>query len=168
MVDGYPAVVDVSEPFLNDDRLWQAAVYPGYADVLLRTLDPLMPYVLIETWDGKSEWHEATVSVGPDDEPRSRLVRRHRFDLLVSPAEAVEIGVHLSAEARDGWGGLGCFQFRRRPRSTFHLPDSPRSRADAMRGQGVELEIDLPHDGEVAVVRSPLESNLVQFMRRLA
>ena len=163
---GYASAVDVSEPYLNDEGLWQAAVNPGHADVLLGALDPHLPYVLIETWDGESDWHEATVSVGPDDQPRSRVVRRHRFDLLVSPAEAIEIGAHLRAQGLSG-GGLGCFQFRQRPRSTFRLPDASRSRADAIRGQRVELAIDLPHDDEVAVVSSPIEANVVQFVRRL-
>ena len=76
----------------RDDGLWQVGVWPGRADVLLRALDPDWPFVLIETWDGNSDWHEATVSLGAQDETRLRLVRRHRFDLLVTPAEAAEIG----------------------------------------------------------------------------
>ncbi|MGH8959897.1 MAG: hypothetical protein ACRDWT_01605 [Jatrophihabitantaceae bacterium] len=39
--------------------------------------------------------------------------------------------------------------------------------ADAMRGQRVELAIDLPYDGEVAVIGSPLEQRTVGFIERL-
>jgi hypothetical protein len=74
---------------------------------LLSALDPDWPFVLIETRDGNSDWHEATVSVGPQDQPRLRLVRHHRFDLLVTPAEAIEIGRHLHAQGVGG-GRLGC------------------------------------------------------------
>lgn len=160
------ADMEISEPYYNDDRLWCASVFPGRADLLLEGLDPAFPFVLIETWDGQRDWHEATVSVGRDEAPRRRIVRYHRFDVLVSPAEAVEIGAHLHAQGLSG-GGLGCFQFRERPRATFRLPEWSKGRADAMRGQRVELSIDLPHDGEVAVVCSPTESNLLAYVRRL-
>ena len=107
------------------------------------------------------------VSVGPGDAPRLRVVRHHQFGLLVTPADAVEIGAHLHARGRRG-GGLGCFQFRRRPPAIFRLPETSRGRADAMRGQAVEMAIELPHDGEVAVVASPNESSLVEYVARLA
>lgn len=160
-------LVEISEPYQNDDRLWCASVYPGRADLLLGGLDPALPFVLIETWDGQSDWHEAAVSVGPDEPPRRRIVRSHRFDVLVTPAEAIEIGAHLHAQGLSG-GGLGCFQFRVRPPATFRLPEWSKGRANAMRGQGVELAIDLPHDDEVAVVSSPTESNLLEYVRRLS
>jgi hypothetical protein len=135
---------------------------------LLSALDPDWPFVLIETRDGNSDWHEATVSVGPQDQPRLRLVRHHRFDLLVTPAEAIEIGRHLHAQGVGG-GRLGCYQFRQRPRATFRLPDYSRPRADAMRrGQRVDLAIDLPHDGEVAVVWSPNKTAVIEYVQRLA
>jgi hypothetical protein len=37
-----------------------------------------------------------------------------------------------------------------------------------MRGQGVDLAIDLPHDGEVAVVCSPNKTALIEYVQRLA
>jgi hypothetical protein len=160
-------LVEISQPYQNDDRLWCASAYPGHADLLLGGLDPAFPFVLIETWDDQSDWHEAIVSVGLDEQPRRRIVRHHRFDVLVTPAEAIEIGAHLHAQGLKG-GGLGCFQFRQRPRATFRLPEWSEGRANAMRGQGVELAIDLPHDGEVAVVYSPTESNLLQYVDKLA
>ena len=165
------AAVELAEMRQGDKGMWQTTVWPGRADVLLSALDPDWPFVLIETGDGNSDWHEATVSVGPQDRPRLRLVRHHRFDLLVTPAEAIEIGRHLHAQGVGG-GGLGCYQFRQRPRATFRLPDysrpRPRARADAMRGQGVDLAIDLPHDGEVAVVCSPNKTALMEYLQRLA
>lgn len=149
------------------DGLWHAAVHPGHADILLGAIDHRWPFVLIETWDGIPGWHEAIVSIGIDDEPRPRLVRRHSFDLLVSPAEAAEIGRRLRKQGLGG-GGFLCHQFQQRPKATFWLPERPRPRADAMRGQGVELTIDLPHDTEVAVVSSPVKANVDAFASRLA
>ena len=70
--------------------------------------------------------------------------------------------------ATNSGGGFGCYQFRQRPRADFHLPDYPQGRADAMRGQGVELVIDLPHDMEVAVLSSPSKAALSHYLRRLA
>ena len=169
MRERYAAAVELAEMYQGDNGLWQTTVWPGRADVLLSALDPDWPFVLIETWDGNSDWHEATVSVGPQDQPRLRLVRHHRFDLLVTPAEAIAIGRHLHAQSVGG-GGLGCYQFRQRPRATFRLPDysRPRGRADAMRGQGVDLAIDLAHDGEVAVVWSPNKTAVIEYVQRLA
>jgi hypothetical protein len=37
-----------------------------------------------------------------------------------------------------------------------------------MRGQGVDLAIDLPHDGEVAVVWSPNKTAVIEYVQRLA
>ena len=160
-------LVEISDPYENGAGLWCASVWPGHADQLLRGLDPALPFVLIETWDGQPGWHEATVSVGPNEVPRPRTVRQHGFELLVTPAEAIEIGAHLRAQGLSG-GGLGCFQFRDRPRDTFRLPDYSTGRADAMRGQRVEIAIDLPHDEEVAVVSSPTESVLIDYLARLS
>jgi hypothetical protein len=158
--------VDLSEPYLDGDGLWRVSVYPGHADVLLGALRTDWLFVLIETWDGQTDWHEAIVSVGTNDDPQPRLVRHHSFDLLVTPADASQIGTHLRAQGLSG-GGLGAYQFRERPRSNFRLPDWSRGRADAMRGQRVELAIDLPHDEEVAVVSSPYKFNLIDYVARL-
>ena len=163
----YAAVVELGEVQQDKNGLWWSSVWPGRADVLLAALDPDCAYALIETWDGDRDWHEAVVSVGVGEEPRTRVVRHHRFDVLVSPKEATAIGRHLHAQGLAG-GGFGCYQFRHRPRASFRLPDDPQGRADAMRGQGVELAIDLPHNGEVAVVRSPSKAALSDYMRRLA
>ncbi len=159
--------MEVSEPCERDNGLWSTIVHPGHADVLLGAIDPQWPFVLIETWDGIPDWHEAIVSIGTEDQPRARLVRKHVFDLLVSPAEAAEIGGYLRGQGFTG-GGVQCHQFRQRPSATFRLPDSSMARADAMRGRGVELTIDLPHDAEPAVVSSPSKANLEAFVARLA
>lgn len=158
--------MDLSEPSRQGDGLWCISIHPGHADELLAALDPELPFVLIETWDGLADWHEAVVSVGPDDEARPRLVRRHSFDLLVSPGEAYEVGVHLRAQGLAG-GGFGCFQFRERPTSEFRLPASPEGRRSAMQRQGVQIAIDLPHDGEVAVVSSLSRTTLDAYFRRV-
>ena len=156
-------MVEIGEVGQNEGGSWRSSIYPGRADLLLQALDPTAEFVLIETSDGEPDWHEAVVSVSPTEAPRPRLVRRHSFDLLVTPEEAAEIGDHLHESGR----GFLCFQFRRRP-TDFDLPDYPRGRADAMRGQGVELSIDLPHDGDLAVVVSPSRPSVEAFLRRLA
>lgn len=150
----------------DDHGIWRGSVVGAHADQLLASLDRSAPFVLIETWDGYLDWHEAVVSVGSDDGPRPRTVRRHTFDLLVTPTEAVEIGRQLRGQGVAG-GGLVCYQFRSRPHADFRLPDQGRRRADAMRGLGVELMIDLPHDGEVAVVSSPDKAVLEGYAARL-
>lgn len=167
MRESYAAAMELGELDQRDGGLWRVTAWPGRADVLLGALDPGWPFVLIETWDGNSGWHEATVSVGAHDEPRLRLVRRHRFDLLVTPSEAIGIGRHLHAQGPAG-GGLRCYQFRRRPGAAFRLPDDPRGRAGAMRGQGAVLAIDLPHDGEIALVCSPDKTAVTEYVQRLA
>lgn len=142
--------MNVSEPHQVESGLWCITVDVGHADDLLAALDPDHAFVLIETWDGDPDWHEVVVSAGGADSPRTRFVRRHSFDLLVTPAEAVEIGVHLRNEGVAG-GGLSCYQFRQPPKATFRLPDSAKGHADALHGQGVAIAIDLPHDSETAV-----------------
>lgn len=151
----------------DEGGLRRASVWPGHSDVLLAALDPEAAFVLIETWDGNSDWHEAQVSVAVGDEPRTRLVRHHSFDLLVTPEEAIEVGLSLRAQGKTS-GGLECHQFRQRPRPEFHLPGNPRARADAMRGHDVLLSIELPHDAEVAVVSSPSRPDLEGYISRLA
>lgn len=160
------ADVEISLRAQAEDQLWSVTASPGRADRLLHALDPDLPWVLIETWDGQADWHEAMVSVGVHEEPRVRLVRHHSFDLLTTPAEAREIGAHLHAQGILG-GGLVAFQFRSKPRPTFRLPDYAQGQADAMRGHGVELVINLPHDGEVAVVTSLHESAAAAYAERL-
>ncbi|MBM7520463.1 hypothetical protein [Nocardioides nitrophenolicus] len=159
--------MDLSEPYQQADGLWCVSVNPGHADELLGALDPEFPFVLIETWDGDSDWHEAVVSVGPNDVARPRLVRHHSFDLLVTPVEARGVGVHLRAQGLAG-GGLGCFQFRERPAPAFRVPASLAGRRSALEGQKVEIAIELPHDGEVAVVASPSRARLIAYGQRLA
>lgn len=156
--------MDLSEVSLNPGGAWHFSAYPGRADLLLAALDPTAAYVLIETYDGVHGWHEAFVSISPTEPPKRRLVRRLAFELLVDPTEAAEIGSHLHETGR----GFMMYQFRQQPRADFHLPDCPKGRADAMRGHGVELSIDLPHDGEVAVVASPRKSAADDYRRRLS
>jgi len=156
--------MDLGEVSLNEGGSWRGSVYPARAAHLLAALDPTAGFVVIETYDGVNGWHESIVSVSPDEEPRRRLVRHHSFELLVDPVEAAEIGRHLSASGR----GFMAYQFRDRPPAQFDLPEHPKGRAEAMRGQGVVLAIDLPHDGELAVVASPSKDAVDEFLLRLA
>ncbi len=155
--------MELGEVSLNAGGSWRCTVYPGRADLMLAALDPTAGFVLIETYDGGDGWHEAVVSVSPDETSRPRLVRHNRFELLVDPIEAAEIGRHLHASGR----GFMSYQFRERPRADFYLPKYPQGRADAMRGQGVELAIDLPHDGDLAVVCSPTKVLVDEYVQRL-
>jgi hypothetical protein len=98
----YAAAVELGEVRQGENGVWRSSVWPGRADVLLAALNPDCAYVLIETWDGDRDWHEAVVSVGIGEEPRTRVVRKHRFDALVSPEEATAIGRHLHAQGVSG------------------------------------------------------------------
>jgi hypothetical protein len=152
----------VSDLAQSDDGVWSVGVHPGHADELLEGLDPDYEFVLIKCGDPTLGWHDAQVAIGRG-QTRVFRVRNLAFDVLVTPAEAVELGPQLR-EQHDG--SLTCIQFDREPRAEVQLPE--RGRAAAMRGLGVVVTVTLPHDGEVAVVASADAEALRRFVSRLS
>jgi hypothetical protein len=152
-------VLDESSP-----GLWSVGVFPGHADELLGALDPTVPFVLIECGNPRRGWHDALVTIGPESSPVSRRVRNVSFDVLTTPAEASGLGPLLRA---DHDGRLRAIQLTRQPSAHFRLPMVDRGLARAMRGLGVHLIIDLPHDGEIANIRATQASVLRAFTGRI-
>jgi hypothetical protein len=96
---------------------------------------------------------------------RMRTVRRIRFDICMSPHEAIEAGPELD-EGDQGW--LYAWQVPREPPQHSVLSHKEgRSRRAAMDGIGVALLIDLPHRGETAVLWSPSRHTLDGSLQRL-
>jgi len=139
-------------------------VHPGHADELLAALDPDVSFVVIECGDPSLGWHDALVAIGEEVTPRLRRVRNLAFDLLVNPSEAASLGPLVRTEHD---GSLRCYQLNAEPRSGFRLPDVGHGRAEAMRGFGVHLMVDLPHDGEGAAITSTGAAALDAFVGRL-
>ena len=144
--------------------LWRLGVGVGHADELLAAVDPQAAYVVVECGNPGRGWHDAPVRIGDEAAPQVRRVRGLHFDLLVAGAELTALG---SLMRREHDGSLTCYQFEEEPKADFRLPDREPARTHAMRGQGVLLHVQLPHDGESAVVSSPEESVLEAFAARL-
>ncbi len=88
-----------------------------------------------------------------------------RFDLCVSPQEAIDAGPELD-QSDQGW--LYAWQVPGKPPEHLALSQKQGpSRSAAMRGVGVTLLIDLPHRRETAVLWSPDRPHLMAALNRL-
>jgi hypothetical protein len=122
---------------------------------LVRAFDPDLQYVVIEGHSPvDAGWHVLPMALtGNLTSIRTRTVRRVRFDICVSPQEAIDAGSELD-ESDQGW--LYAWQVPLKPPSDLMLSQKQgRSRVAAMRGVGVTLLIDLPHRRETSVLWSP-------------
>jgi len=139
---------------------------PGRADHLLAALDPEAAHVVVLCGDPGRGWRDLAVDIGTEERPTVRRVRRVSFELLVTGAEAAELGPHLRAEHD---GSLHCYQFAALPDDGLHLPLAvPRQHlAQLMRGKGLDLMIELPHDNEVALLTSVDRALLQPLLERL-
>jgi len=132
-----------------------------------RALDPAVPHVVIE---GHSPapvgWHGVSVPIAIGDPVAGlRMVRTLRFDLLLSPTEALALGAQFDHADQ---GGLFAWQTGRRPPDSFSLLAlEHRARAPAMRGLAISLVIDLPHSTETASLQSPEREHLETALTRL-
>ena len=146
---------------------WTAAVHGASPSDLVCAFDPALPHVVIE---GHSPvppgWHSLEIPLAEGHGPIGlRSVRRVRFDLLLSPQEAI-----ASASELDGadHGGLFAWQAATVPTHlTLSVLDGD-AREAARRSAGVTLMIDLPHRKETAVLWSPERTALEAAIVRLS
>ena len=158
--------VGIGQPETDAAGIWSFAVFPGHADELMAALDPALKAVVFEdASDGIAGWHDAAVRLGGEP-PTTHQVRGLAFDLLLTPSQAQEVGGLLRRSAASG---VFCWQAATLPRDRhFRLSDKRnRGMRGAMVGLGISLAIDLPHDGEVAVVATVSERLAFEAIERL-
>ncbi|MFF0614088.1 hypothetical protein ACFYUD_36025 [Nocardia tengchongensis] len=157
----------VDSPSELPDGSWSVAVHGARPSELVRAFDPALPYVVIEGHSpAQPGWHRLPIALTDKGESiRTRTVRRIRFDICVSPREAIEAGPELD-NSDQGW--LYAWQVPTEPPEYLVLSDKEgRSRRAAMDGIGVTLLIDLPHRGETAIVWSSSRDVLDSAVERL-
>lgn len=152
----------------DDDGIWSVGVWPAHLSEVARAVDPAVGVVVVEG-HGVVGWGWRTLatplSAALPSSARPWTVRRMSLDLLLTPAQLVEVAPELQA-ATDG--GALVWQSTRRPPDGFALGSKDgHGRAAAMRGLDIRLVIDVPHDGEVAVLLSPTEALLRAALERL-
>jgi len=159
--------MQVDPPKLLPNGVWTAGVNRLDASDLMWAFDPAVPHVVIEGHSpARPGWHGLPVPVTTGDPaPRPRTVRSLRFDLLLSPAEAIALGTHVDQADQ---GGLFAWQTSRRPPDFLSLLDvGHRARGQVMRNLAISLVIDLPHSKESAVLQSPRREHLETALTRL-
>lgn len=153
----------------SDDGLWSVGAWPAHLSEIARAVDPGLEFVVVED-HCVVDWRWRTLEAPLSDHshpPVSRwTVRRMSLDLLLTPAQLRDAARELQT-ATDG--GALVWQSSRRPPDGFALrAKQGPARAAAIRGLDIRLVIDVPHDGEVAVLTAPTEALLVQALERLA
>ncbi|MFB7719447.1 hypothetical protein [Nocardia sp. NPDC056100] len=149
------------------DGGWSVAVHGARPSELVRAFDPALLYVVIEGHSpARPGWHRLPIALSGNGESiRPRTVRGIRFDLCVSPREAIEAGPELDESDQ---GRLYAWQVPTEPPDYLVLSDKEgRSRRAAMDGIGVALLIDLPHRRETAIVWGSSRDVLESAVERL-
>ena len=148
---------------------WEVAVAFETAAEPMQALDPAVPFVVIEGYSPltSDKWQKFPVSLSDDgEEPRLGLVRGVRFDLLMSPAEAV-----ASAPRMDRYfqgSGFYMWQSDRRPPEYLHLLQLEHpARTAAIKGVGVSLLINVHHVWDTGIMWSPTHEGLLAAVERL-
>lgn len=145
----------IDSPAEPPDGGWSVAVHGARPSELVRALDPELRYVVIEGHSPVTTgWHRLPMALTDKNESvRTRMVRRIRFDICMSPQEAIQAGPELD-DSGQGW--LYAWQVPTEPPRDLVLSHKEgRSRRAAMEGIGVTLLIDLPHRAETAILWSP-------------
>lgn len=158
----------VDSPLKATGEGWSVAVHHARASELVRAFDPDLPYVVIEGHSPvRPGWHALPVPLtGEPISLRTRTVRNVRFDMRVSPQDAIDAGAELD-NSDQGW--LYAWQVPTEPPANLMLSQKQgHARTAALRAAGVALFIDLPHSGETAVLWSPQRELLDAAVGRLA
>jgi hypothetical protein len=152
----------------GDHGLWTVGAWPAHLSEITRAIDPGVDFVVVEDHcaaDRRWRTLEVPLSDRSDSPARRWTVRRVSLDLLLTPAQMADAAPELQT-ATDG--GALIWQSSRRPPDAFALRDKHGpARAAAIRGLDIRLVIDIPHDGELAVLTAPTEALLVQALERL-
>ncbi len=151
-----------------DDGRWTFSVWPAHLGSLAAALDPSLEFVVVEDHVAiGGSWRSALVQL--DDSGAALLdgaaVRLLRMDLLVTPEQFQQVALTLQTA---GDGGVFLWQSGRRPPDAFRLSDKEGpARAAAIRALDIRLVIELPHDGEVAVIAAASEQEARAAAARL-
>lgn len=153
------AVVNVGSPKARGDGWWTVTVWPGHLSELAAALNPEFGFVVLEDHVAVgSDWRTVPVPVNESDKGfvNDVAARFVRMDLLMTPEQFRRDASKLQ-DASDG--GAFIWQTSRRPPVSFRLSDKGgHARTAAVQRLGIRLIIDLPHDGEVAVVAAASEA----------
>jgi len=160
--------VDVGSPEARGDGWWTLTVWPGHLSSLAAALNPELRFVVLEDhaavgWD----WRTMRVPVNESETGfvNDVAVRLIRMDLLMTPDQFRRDASKLQ-DATDG--GALLWQTRRQPPANARLSDKAGpARAAAIQGLGIGLIIDLPHDGELAVIAAASEAEARAAVARL-
>ena len=151
------------------DGWWTLAVWPADLNSLALALDPLCQFVVLEDHAAVGrKWRAVRVPLnesesGSVDDVQVRLVR---MDLLMTPEQFRRDALKLQESS--GGGGALIWQTTRKPPAGFRLSEKEgAARAAAVRGLDVRLIIDLPHDGELAVIAAASEQEARAAATRL-
>ncbi|WP_234659983.1 hypothetical protein [Agromyces marinus] len=161
--------MNVGSPEARGDGWWTVAVWPGHLSSLAAALNPGLEFVILEDhaavgWD----WRSVRVPVNESETGfvEDVAVRFVRMDLLMTPDQFRRHALKLQSGSD---GGALIWQLSRKPPVNFRLSDKEGdARAAAIRGLDIRLIIDLPHDGEVAVISAAAEVEARAVVTRLA
>ncbi|MGI4896386.1 MAG: hypothetical protein ACRYF3_14865 [Janthinobacterium lividum] len=144
-------------------------IWYGHLTELTAAMDPDVAFVVVEGHLalGINEWQPSALPLSRRSSQRQHtwMTRRVSFDLLMTPLELTGAAEELRS-ATDG--GALLWQAGRRPPAAFFL-DSKHGAAlaAAMRGLDIRLIIDLPHDGETALMTGRTPDLLHEAIDRL-
>lgn len=147
---------------------WSVGVHDAQTSQLVRAFDPGQPFIVLEGHSpGGGGWQRLAVPLAATEGSLStHRVRGMRFDLLLTPDEALEVADALDVPFPDG--GLFAWQTPTEPPSALRLLGRDhRARASASKDVGVTLMIDQPHAEETAVLWSPTQILLEGALDRL-
>lgn len=163
------ADVNVGSPEARGDGWWTVAVWPGHLSSLTAAVNPELGFVVLEDHAAVG-WAWRTIRI-PVNESETGFVsdvavRHVRMDLLMTP-DQFRRDASKFEDASDG--GALIWQTSRKPPVSFRLSDKEGdARAAAVQGLGIRLIIDLPHDGEVAVIAAASEAEAHAAATRLS
>ena len=162
------AGVNIGSPEARSDGWWTMAVWPGHLTSLAAALNPELGFVVLEDHAAVGwVWSVVPVPVNQSDSGLvdHAAVRLLRMDLLMTPHQFQREASKLQDA---GNGGALIWQASRQPPASFRLSDKDdHARAAAVQGLDIRLIIDLPHDGEVAVIAAASEAEARAAAARL-
>ncbi|NJC69602.1 hypothetical protein HC031_07695 [Planosporangium thailandense] len=157
---------DVSE---TADGLYAVSIWPASAAMLAQAPDPAAGPVVVEGYlAAGSGWTKLRLPFFgiPGDELQQLTVRRMSLDLLLSPSEFAQLAPRLEGTRV---AGLEFWQtYRDQVPQHASLSDKQgKARRAAFIGLDVAIAVQLPHDGEVAVLAAPTAVRVQAALKRI-
>lgn len=147
---------------------WSLDVWGGTTTELLQSLDPNVPHVVVEGHGVPSrpqQWSRETLPLSDEPGSQRRLTVRHlRYDLLLSYEETIGLAETLD---RAGDGGLLMWQTTDVPDQYRLLDHAQEAWRKAMGGLSINLIIERPHLGEVAILRFNNQLTMEEALARM-